>query len=195
MQKQSKLSYLILPIIPIIAFLIYFTVKSINTPSSEKDVSETITQNYNNNIKYFSDFIYLIKTSNSVWKKFEIHFHPGLGTKFHGYGYLDTTKISESNYKRKYIGNSNKMINDVPDFNLDGSILEKIKSVGISKIECENDSVNTRIQFLYKYRKFNPADYDYYISYSNGNHTIPEQKLIWERKINDSVYCYAIKSN
>ncbi len=194
-QNKNNLSYLILPAVPVLIFILYFCIKKSNTLSKREEIVKVITLDYENNLKEFSVFFNLINKSHSVWNKFDIHFHPGLGTKFHGYGYLDSTKISEESYLRKYSTGSNKIVNELPDFDLDESILFQIKQIGISKIEYESDSLGKKIKFLYKYRTFDPSEYDYYIIYTSHKLYLSESNTLWINKINDSIFCEAVKSN
>lgn len=192
MQKQSNQSYLFIPLIPIAAYAIYFIFQSLTAPSGEIDVKQAIREDFNNHKESFSSCISYLKNNKSVWNNYEIHFHPGLGTKFHGFGRLDTTKITELEYRKQFIKLNTMVINEVADFTIDNSILNDIKTTGISKITVKKDSDVTCIKFLYKFRKYEPVDYNYFIYYSNKE-KVDENIIIWKNKINDTIYSYAVK--
>lgn len=194
MKQKSHIRFLIFPAIPLILFLIYFITKSLTPPSTEIDIKTRITHDYQKNSLAFTGLINYLRNTKSVWSKYEINFHPGLGTQFYSFGALDTSKITYADYTARYCKNIKEgvAINYYPDFYLDVTILGAIKRLNISKINFVKDS---SITLLYKYRTFNPPEYDFYIRYSMNGTDTQKKSMIWRSPINDSIYCYALKSN
>lgn len=194
MKQKSNIRFLIFPAIPLILFSVCFITETLTAPSTEIDIKTRITHDYQKNSLAFTGLINYLRNTKSVWSKYEINFHPGQGTQFYSFSALDTSKMTYADYRARYCKNIKEgvAINYYPDFYLDETILGAIKRLNISRINFVKDS---SITFLYKYRTFNPPGYDFYIRYSINGTDIQKKSTIWRSPINDSIYCYALKSN
>lgn len=196
--SNTNSSLLLIPLALILGFLGYFIISTINAPSSEKDIKQAIEKDYTEHIHVFNETITYLKSTETVWNRFEIYFHPKLGTRFQAFDNLDTLKIDRKAYQKKYAdtNNINAFANYYPDFSLNETIFNKLRAIGIAKINYTRDSSGISFEFMYKYRTFRPADIDYYIAYSKltAQNPLDMNSILWYESINDTIFCYAKRS-